>query len=134
MKPYRPLRRLQKQHRAWLAALLTASRAAVEAALRDLFHARPEVVAVRWNITRPPSANFAYIVGDVEFDLGDCQYHAGDRTVTGPGDPLAVRPKRYHALADLLHANGEVVATAVGCPVAVTATPDGRLHITTPSE
>jgi hypothetical protein len=124
---YAPLRRLQRAHNAWLETLLTEARPALDAALRELFSACPELAFVAWAVSHPE-----HRVTNVEFHLRDGVVWRGDDG-TVVGDPVELNPRRYRPLALLLVANGEVLAAAaMTCPAHVAATPDGALTVTTP--
>lgn len=122
--PYDHLRRLQQAHNAWLEALLTESRDALDGAMRELFAECPELSSVSWQISTPDHA-----VTGVEFRLRNGAVWCGDGAVTRVS--ARVNARRYRPFAELLVANGEVLAAAaMTCPARVTATPDGALTVT----
>ena len=124
MRPFSRLRSLQEAHNAWLEALFTQARPAVDAAHRDLFRIRPDLASVAWTITGSARAGFSLVVTSVEF-------HRRDGTIIGAGDAVAC-PRRYRPLADLLIANAEILAaTVLACTAQVVATRDGQLTVTT---
>lgn len=121
---YAALRRLQRAHNAWLETLLTEARPALDAALRELFAACPELASVAWTVGRPD-----HRVTGVEFRLHDGSVWCGDDGDVR-GDPVELNPRRYRPLLHLLVANGEVLAAAaMAYPAHVTATPDGALTV-----
>lgn len=123
--PYAALKRLQRAHNAWLETLLTESRPALDAALRELFAACPELVSVAFTLSRPD-----HRVTGVEFRLRDGAVWRGDDGAL-VGESARADPRRYRPLALLLLANGEVLAAAVlRTDARVVATPDGELAIT----
>ncbi len=122
--PYAHLRRLQRAHNAWLETLLTESRPALDAALRELFAACPELASVAFTLSRPD-----HHVTGVEFHLRDGAVWRGDGGVL-VGESVHANARRYRPLALLLLANGEVLAAAAMVyPARVTATPDGALAV-----
>ena len=123
--PYAPLRRLQRAHNAWLERLLTESRPALDAALRELFRACPELTSVGFTLSRPD-----HRVTGVEFHLRGGALWRGDDGVL-VGESALANPRRYRPLALLLLANGEILAVAaLHSDARVVATPDGALAIT----
>lgn len=121
--PYDHLRRLQQAHNAWLEVLLTESRDALDSALRELFAECPELASVSWQILTPD-----HVVTGVEFRLHNGAVWSCDGAA--PRISARVNARRYRTLAELLVANGEVLATAaMTCPARVTAAPDGALTV-----
>lgn len=124
---YAALRRIQRARNAWRETLHIESRPALDAALRELFSACPELASVAWAVSHPD-----HRVTNVEFHLRDGAVWRGDDDAV-LGDPVELNPCRYRPLALLLLANGEVLAAAaMTCPAHVAATPNGALTVTAP--